>query len=93
MNAHTPGPWYLDAHDEKGWFLLSESGPDIMAEPFDCADADARLIAAAPDLLEACESFLQMFKTGSNCDKRNPYTRPEVKAAIAAIAKVKGGEK
>lgn len=87
---HTPGPWYLDAHDERGWFLLSESGPDIMAEPFDCADADARLIAAAPDLLSALEGMLEHADMGEINDED---TLEAVNAARAAIAKAKGEAK
>ncbi len=85
---HTPGPWYLDAHDEKGWFLLSESGPDIMAEPFDCADADARLIATAPDLLSALEGALECLRMDSDMEED---FAPEIEKARAAIAKAKGG--
>jgi hypothetical protein len=83
MNAHTPGPWYLDAHDEKGWFLLSESGPDIMAEPFDCADADARLIAAAPDMFDALQAIVDAY------GDRDTLLLAQCKAALA---KAKGVE-
>jgi hypothetical protein len=83
---HTPGPWYLDAHDEKGWFLLSESGPDIMAEPFDCSDADARLIATATELLEALEWAVEAADA-------EQYEASWYASARAAIAKAKGGAK
>jgi hypothetical protein len=62
-------------------------------EPCEETKANARLIAAAPELLSACQAFLELFKSGGNSERLNPYLRPEVKAAIAAIAKVKGGEK
>jgi hypothetical protein len=53
----------------------------------------AHLIAAAPELLAACQTLLEVFESGQNYETRNPYTRPEVKAAINAIAKAKGESK
>ena len=54
--SHTPGPWVLDScHD--GWQLLA-NGSNVTAEPFDCSDADARLIASAPQLLAALKGLL-----------------------------------
>jgi hypothetical protein len=50
----------------------------------------AHIIAAAPELLSACQTLLELFESGQNYETRNPYTRPEVKAAINAIAKAKG---
>lgn len=64
---HTPGPWrqhgcrieWIDPKD--GWAAVLahvyEKGPDTDIEPG--ADmANARLIAAAPDLLAACEALV-----------------------------------
>jgi hypothetical protein len=61
-----------------------------MAEPFDCADADARLIAAAPDLLSALEGMLEHADMGEINDED---TLEAVNAARAAIAKAKGEAK
>ena len=61
MSKHTPAPWLIDEFYEPGGFYkirardsalclihsIAESGTDPEAE------ANARLIAAAPDLLEA----------------------------------------
>ncbi len=68
MSAHTPGPWVVQGRDQ-----TEVMGPDflIVKVPFDAgspvtdtegleaAQADARLIAAAPDLLSACELALR----------------------------------
>lgn len=55
MSGHTPGPWHVD--DDGA--IRTRDGRDVVAA-FDhrvvVADADARLIAAAPDLLAALEA-------------------------------------
>jgi hypothetical protein len=93
---HTPGPWTHTPSREQGnpdttrRDIVAESqfGPAFIAG--DVSQSEADLIASAPDLLSACEGFLALFKSGKNSEPRNPYTRPEVKAAIVAIAKAKG---
>ena len=56
--SYTPGPWREHSHRQIGpdagivcevWSAIGESDADRIAQ----ADANARLIAAAPDLLEA----------------------------------------
>ena len=58
MAEHTPGPWVVGITiDGLGWptYRLRD-----MNDPHDKKEcqANARLIAAAPDLLEACEALL-----------------------------------
>ena len=61
FEGHTPGPWYLDdAPDVKHpSVILADDGATIVAEAMTVvaeqhdAEANARLIAAAPDLLAA----------------------------------------
>lgn len=100
----TPGPWtttlavqrntdfaeHIKVKADNDWTMAEvrhwhhhEGGPEM-------AEANARLIAAAPDLLEACEAALPALsaheQTGCDC--------PDSEAARlirAAIAKVKGG--
>ncbi len=68
--SHTPGPWHRntatseieDAHDESicdMGAMLNACGP-AMAEwrPFPNHIANARLIIAAPELLEACKTMV-----------------------------------
>lgn len=63
---HTPGPWkmvrYTGHEPQKHWpgRIVSESGVEVFSGPFSfhalrgkTAEANARLIAAAPDLLAA----------------------------------------
>ena len=61
MTKHTPGPWSIDK--EERWVIHEPEGksgtlvvPEIYLDD-DEAIANARLIAAAPELLEALESF------------------------------------
>ena len=58
MSKHTPGPWEQDTEDaEWGNSFVVNAGDWIIAEMIDGEDetrrANARLIAAAPDMLEA----------------------------------------
>jgi len=67
--AHTPGPWHIrygnisDADEGFGIATKNEADPRLVCECWPCTTtlehrqqmrADARLIAAAPDLLAAC---------------------------------------
>ena len=58
---HTPGPWHTGT-DEDGHVVYNESGGFIADAGLDDGDegeeaANARLIAAAPDLLAACQEI------------------------------------
>lgn len=56
--AHTPGPWHTAAYET---FFAVKMGPRsvaIIQSLTQEAEANARLIAAAPDLLEAAELVL-----------------------------------
>jgi len=71
---HTPGPWYQGTgeqqycvYDKKCWINPDGSRggetPNlvIVVSPAD-AVANARLVAAAPDLLEACQVFAEWLR-------------------------------
>ena len=70
--SHTPGPWYVSLtpdRDEEGWvgpevydrdlgvFAVLDGEPETIAQPW--SEADARLIAAAPEMLEALERLVE----------------------------------
>ena len=63
---HTPGPWYvypqsdyITAHDtDDSLFAVATVTTEIDGLLEGDPQANARLIAAAPDLLEACRQFL-----------------------------------
>ena len=67
MNYHTPGPWHHapDEHIDDGFVILDASGDVIatVSADFDLNTelANARLIAAAPELFESlklCMAFI-----------------------------------
>ena len=72
--AHTPGPWktqkayYVGAEDDEQAILAIDPtyGEVKLAEVYD--RSDARLIAAAPDLLAACEALLRAHTKDARMD-------------------------
>ena len=78
---HTPGPWYIDpikAHANGNRRIMAEQCTPVAVVPEHLA-ADARLIAAAPDLLDA----LLMVLDDPNALDGRPRTYEYVHAAIA----------
>ena len=63
MINHTPGPWLAqrdpNAIASDDWCIGAQGQIDKVAV---CSELDARLIAAAPELLEALQAIL-----GANC--------------------------
>jgi len=98
MSKHTPGPWKVASHKTKhgenfsiharkdGWcnilhgdrFLDQEKCPSV-----DEARANARLIAAAPDLLAACLAAKEWLDGWASAE-------PQLRVIGSAIAKAKG---
>ena len=89
MSKHTPGPWFMTGElpgyrsrinstpQNLGWDLAHVcNGPE--------ADANARLIAAAPELLEALQ---EVFADHDAVNRLSWNDR-----AAAAIAKIEGAE-
>jgi hypothetical protein len=67
-SAHTPGPWQINrgADGELQIYTLVGQSPTVIADLFgydpdstEEYEANARLMAAAPDLLERCRMSLQ----------------------------------
>jgi len=93
MSNHTPRPWKLDPspvtyNADKDEQLYVVDGPDwgfIVAT--DLRFGDARLIAAAPDLLDALEDFYNLHDGLENPEWKGS---PLEQRAAKAIAKAKG---
>lgn len=81
MRDHTPGPWNVGGANI---MIMAGEGPDRRAVAFAATDANATLVAAAPDLLAALEAMVHMHEhdqSGSGAI---------VTLARAAIAKARG---
>lgn len=66
MNKHTPGPWNIDNHPDQIWITDSDNNSAIckVMHMRSEAEANARLIAAAPDLLEALDQIQRRIAAG-----------------------------
>lgn len=110
MSEHTPGPWevFLDddfypgieAKDRRySIIVFGDEGGDcgVQGKTHEEALANARLIAAAPDLLEALWVFAEIDECGIGVmvGEREEHTAQcsecqQILAARAAIAKAEG---
>lgn len=63
---HTPGPWAIRDDDEDWVVSIVGSSQIVLARvrtaTVEPGDGNARLIAAAPDLLEACKTFAEWLR-------------------------------
>lgn len=85
MSAHTPGPWTARKHtDTKGW-TVSAGNSIASVKPRPEAEANARLIAAAPELLEALKEIRE-----ACCSGMGSLPAADIKRAQAAIEKAEG---
>ena len=81
MNKHTPGPWNREEASHDLWWeeesILSPKGQIIAATRNRCPEhaANARLIAAAPDLYDICRNFIEKVESGNYPGWRDPYAQ------------------
>lgn len=97
-SSHTPGPWFANPTSSKGttWLVISadaELGPCVAVD----GERDARLIAAAPDMLAALQAAVHPkcigFATATQQFFRdNDASREAIRLIRAAIAKASGDE-
>ena len=101
-SKHTPGPWKTSHELGDGISIVRQIGegnnllPVAIAvftknyntENIVVAKANARLIAAAPDLLGACKEALKEFIYGGQTEQAKSITQ---KLLESAIAKAEGG--
>lgn len=81
----TPGPWSVikGRHFYEDRFGVEIKGDDFSIQPqMGMTEANAHLIAAAPELYEALEELL--------IQTRQYGHKPEIKMAEAALAKARG---
>ena len=89
MAKHTPGPWeYLPAAGGLCGAITTKTG--WICDFIECPSTeDARLMAAAPELLEALEQLVMINKIYSE-DKEHDFAWAEMQNAKQVIAKAKG---
>lgn len=84
MSKHTPGPWVLDG---EAWVVTVATKRYITCEGRNAeeAEANARLIAAAPEMLEALqEAYRVLSLRNLDCDVK------ALTIARAALTKAEG---
>ena len=89
--SHTSGPWEVarrTVNIRGGTFVPIDAPTHAVAYVPQERDANARLIASAPDLLEALEGLLRTHKGGAQFHKGQCCL--EADAAIDAVRKAKG---
>ena len=91
QTQHTPGPWRYckeNGSPTSGCHMIAGATPGYLAEVRDCGSGDvganARLIAAAPELLAALVEAVDLIETIS------PMEGDTLRRARAAIAKAVG---
>lgn len=94
---HTPGPWFISGSMTKyieariGCGFLQEVasvGPTVADGGYgDVQQANARLIAAAPELLEALRGMIAVWQSTCNAYGWDASHMSQHDAALAAIAK------
>jgi len=94
---HTPGPWKaVEApYNPKGWLWVQNGPGALLADvhqnkniPLDARNANARLMAAAPDLLEACKAVLAAHPMPHGINER----RGVMAVVETAVAKALGND-
>jgi hypothetical protein len=93
MTNHTPGPWRYKPHSVDSNYMLifcsadPSEGDNLRGY---CGEANARLIAAAPDLLEALQSMCEYTAELNPSQGFDGHDADAVNKARAAIAKATG---
>lgn len=90
MSKHTPGPWWANGIEVGAGPLMQVKVAKAGGATYEEAKANAKLLAAAPDLLKALEPFVRY--SSSNEVIRIEVRTADIKTARAAIAKATGGE-
>ena len=79
--THTPGPWRYMATPASGY---TDWGVKIGRDTIGVyIEADARLIASAPDLLELVEAFASFLRDDSRSERRRAQCLAECESVLA----------
>lgn len=92
MAKHTPGPWAADGLDVKnGCGHMATTPERIGPDGEKIGEANARLIAAAPDLLAACQAALPILTAYIPPENFDGHAAKALAAVTAAVSKATGG--
>lgn len=98
--SHTPGPWQIhnNVGRKGGLGIVADGAPcviacmsNVKAWPVE-AEANARLIAAAPDLLEACRMAYRFYRQFNRLSNNEDEIFQAVKQAIRKATGDQEGE-
>ena len=84
-SKHTTGPW----HASRKSVYVSNVHNKCVAEIFDRHEANARLIAAAPELLEALNELDLLLDFGEPCSDEKPWIFDDWSDLNAAFIKAR----
>jgi len=98
ITKHTPGPWetVFEGHRLSVWsegygFVHSHEVPQVNIGATQTANANARLISAAPELLQALRDLQKELRDAIKLDVKKHYSLMVADAcASKAIAKAEG---
>lgn len=96
-SLHTPRPWRFKLKNAGNGFLIIDANENQICDVYmtnlkSVAEERARLITAAPELLEACKAAYSMFAGGESIEEHRLLQRlPEL--LKSAIKKAEGGQK
>lgn len=81
---HTPKPWHIEKGQFSSAWFIHHSGSEVCMIPnYTMAqEANAHLIAAAPELLQACEEAVKDLESASNGQGDEKLTVAKLKTAI-----------
>jgi len=88
---HTPGPWtFVQRHSSFICSVVHESETDFISIVDECTESNARLIAAAPELLEALLDAEALLIDCPAMVSRSSQAQDALNAIQYAIRKARG---
>ena len=88
--SHTKDYWAIGIIGEESVEVINNEGCVVACVEHYPLMETARFIAAAPELLDALESFVVLYKQGQLVIEGDDGNDPVVAKALAVIAKAKG---
>jgi hypothetical protein len=85
MSAYTPGPWFIEATSRIGHHAVIDGDGFTICNPSPMGEANARLIANAPDMFEALQNLVDYL--GADVDNGLDELLTKARAAIEKATK------